>query len=115
MVSDPKQNTVWMFTAERLYEVEVENETRDIWKLYLEREDFENALAHCSNPMQTEQVGFFIVPVCCVYNCMPLYLYVLRNISLFEKVMNVQADKFFQTGQYELAARWVFCEWYLLF
>ncbi|KAG6851223.1 hypothetical protein H0H93_015233 [Arthromyces matolae] len=44
VASDPIRNTYWIYTRESLFELVVGNEDRDVWKIYLEKQQFETAL-----------------------------------------------------------------------
>lgn len=44
MASDPVRRTYWIFTDQSLFEIVIGNEDRDVWKLYLEKGQFETAL-----------------------------------------------------------------------
>lgn len=46
---DRVRNCLFMFSAKSIYQLTIENEGRDIWKAYLEKEDYEQALIHCKN------------------------------------------------------------------
>jgi len=74
MVPDPRKGTVWMFSDRMVFEVEIEKEQRDIWRLYLEKSEYANALAYCETQAQKEHAH------------------------------NAQADFYFNEGSYELAA-----------
>lgn len=43
---DVLRKTYWVYTTFSLYEVLVENEDRDVWKMYLEKKSFEDALMY---------------------------------------------------------------------
>jgi hypothetical protein len=40
-------NEIYLFSTRNLYKLEIKNEDRDVWKAYLEKEEFEKALDHC--------------------------------------------------------------------
>jgi hypothetical protein len=44
MTSDPVRQTYWIFTDQSLFEIVIGNEDRDVWKIYLEKGQFETAL-----------------------------------------------------------------------
>lgn len=71
---DPRKDTVWMYSDRFVFEVEIESEDREVWKLYLDEGKFSQALDYCDTEYQREQVN------------------------------NAQADHHFQQGAYELAA-----------
>jgi len=40
-------NEIYLYSSKGLYKLEIKNEDRDVWKAYLEKEEFEKALDHC--------------------------------------------------------------------
>ncbi|XP_006454639.1 hypothetical protein AGABI2DRAFT_176125 [Agaricus bisporus var. bisporus H97] len=56
MASDPVRRTYWIFTDQSLFEIVVGNEDRDVWKLYLEKGQFETALLFSKTAFQRDQV-----------------------------------------------------------
>lgn len=40
------RRTYWVFTDQSLFELVVANEDRDVWKIYLEKEQFDIALRY---------------------------------------------------------------------
>ena len=40
-------NEIYLYSSKNLYKLEIKNEDRDVWKAYLEKEEFEKALEHC--------------------------------------------------------------------
>ena len=40
------RRTYWVFTDQSLFELVVANEDRDVWKIYLEKEQFDTALRY---------------------------------------------------------------------
>lgn len=44
MTADPVRRTYWVFTDQSLFEIVVGNEDRDVWRIYLEKSQFETAL-----------------------------------------------------------------------
>lgn len=44
MSADPVRRTYWVFTNQSLFEIVVGNEDRDVWKIYLEKGQFDIAL-----------------------------------------------------------------------
>ena len=47
MMYDKSNSCLFLNSAKSIYQLQIENEGRDIWKAYLEKEDYENALNHC--------------------------------------------------------------------
>ncbi|KAI8871565.1 hypothetical protein GQ42DRAFT_120639 [Ramicandelaber brevisporus] len=48
--------TYWIFTPSSIYELIVDREDRDMWKIYLQKKMFDQALAHSSTPSQKDAV-----------------------------------------------------------
>lgn len=46
MTVDPVRKTYWVYTDSSLFELAVGNETRDIWRIYLEKGAFDTALKY---------------------------------------------------------------------
>lgn len=56
LVVDPKQHTFWLFSAENIYEITVDDESRGMWKLVLEQGDLDEAMRLSeSDPDPTSQ------------------------------------------------------------
>ena len=47
MYYDKASNSVWLFSTKSIYQIKINNEDRDVWKGYLENDDFQQALDHC--------------------------------------------------------------------
>lgn len=47
LATDAMMGTYWMFSDRSVFEIIVEKEDRDVWKLYLEENKFDDALRHC--------------------------------------------------------------------
>lgn len=43
---DPVRGTYWIYTNQSIFELSVDNETSDVWKIYLEQGQFEAALEY---------------------------------------------------------------------
>lgn len=56
MSSDPVRRTYWVFTDQSLFEVVIGNEDRDVWKIYLEKGEFDTALRFSKTAHQRDQV-----------------------------------------------------------
>lgn len=55
--NDIHKKTIWAFTDNYIFQYKINNETRDVWKLYLDRGDFEQAKLYCkNNPAQMDLV-----------------------------------------------------------
>jgi hypothetical protein len=46
LAADPVRKTYWVFTDQSLFELVVSNEDRDVWKIYLEKCQFDIALRY---------------------------------------------------------------------
>jgi hypothetical protein len=46
LAADPVRKTYWVFTDQSLFELVVGNEDRDVWKIYLEKCQFDIALRY---------------------------------------------------------------------
>ncbi|XP_066913841.1 vacuolar protein sorting-associated protein 18 homolog isoform X1 [Clytia hemisphaerica] len=54
---DIHRKSMWAFTESYIFQYKINNETRDVWKLYLDRGDFEQAKLYCkNNPAQMDLV-----------------------------------------------------------
>eukprot|EP01083_Nonionella_stella_P161553 529357_1 len=71
---DPSNNTNWCIGQNAIFQVLVEDEDCDIWKIFLEQGNFSEAFVHC------------------------------RGIAQEEIVLNHEADFYFKNGSYSLAA-----------
>jgi hypothetical protein len=63
LVRDATRGTYWLYSQKSLYQVNVTDEDRDVWKLFLQRakkngdaNDFETANQYCKDATQREQV-----------------------------------------------------------
>ncbi|CAG8549918.1 24581_t:CDS:10 [Cetraspora pellucida] len=56
MAIDSVKNTFWIYTDCTIFELIVAKEDRDVWKLYLEKQQFDTALQYCKNPAQRDEV-----------------------------------------------------------
>ena len=71
---DPSRSTVWMYSDLNVFEIVLENEKTNVWRLYLNERKYDSALEYCSTVEQKE------------------------------KVLSAQADHCFDVGSYNLAA-----------
>ncbi|CAO3651138.1 unnamed protein product [Cunninghamella echinulata] len=53
---DNMKKTYWIYTTAAVYELIVHNEDNHVWKLYLEKKDYVNALKYCKNIKQKDKV-----------------------------------------------------------
>ncbi|KAG5718797.1 Vacuolar protein sorting-associated protein 18 like protein [Termitomyces sp. T112] len=56
VTSDPVRRTYWIYTDQSLFELVVGNENRDVWKIYLEKQQFELALDFAKTAAQRDHV-----------------------------------------------------------
>jgi hypothetical protein len=56
MIVDDIKKTFWIFTSLAMYELTINNEERDVWKLYLEKKRYNLALRYCKDPAQKDKV-----------------------------------------------------------
>ncbi|KAI1246813.1 hypothetical protein MGN70_010696 [Eutypa lata] len=54
---DQQKNTFWLFTAQKIFEVVVRDEDRDIWRIMLERQQFDMALKYAHTLSQKDAVA----------------------------------------------------------
>ncbi|KAI1335744.1 hypothetical protein F5Y15DRAFT_408988 [Xylariaceae sp. FL0016] len=54
---DQQKNTFWLFTTQEIFEIVVRDEERDIWKIMLQRQQFDTALQYASTPAQRDAVA----------------------------------------------------------
>ncbi|GAX74136.1 hypothetical protein CEUSTIGMA_g1585.t1 [Chlamydomonas eustigma] len=56
LVKDEVSGSIYAYSDESLYEVTVLQESRDMWKVYLKQQDWDEALKHCSSSSQRDKV-----------------------------------------------------------
>lgn len=56
LVKDDVSGTMYVYSDESLYEVAVLQEARDMWRVYLQQQQWELALRHCSSAAQRDEV-----------------------------------------------------------
>lgn len=54
---DQQKNTFWLFTPQEIFEVVVRDEARDIWRIMLERQQFDMALQYAQTPAQKDAIA----------------------------------------------------------
>ncbi|KAL8907388.1 MAG: hypothetical protein Q9207_001438 [Kuettlingeria erythrocarpa] len=57
LLSDQKKNTFWLFTTQEIYEIVVTEEDRDIWKVMLAAQKFDQASRYARSPAQKDAVA----------------------------------------------------------
>ncbi|KAI8344695.1 Pep3/Vps18/deep orange family-domain-containing protein [Chlamydoabsidia padenii] len=53
---DDTKKTFWVYTSLSMYELVIKNEERDVWKLYLDKKQYNTALQYCKDPAQKDRV-----------------------------------------------------------
>ncbi|KAI7872143.1 Pep3/Vps18/deep orange family-domain-containing protein [Spinellus fusiger] len=53
---DSIKKTFWIYTSVNMYELVIKNEERDVWKLYLEKKQYDTALQYCKDSAQKDKV-----------------------------------------------------------
>lgn len=57
LLTDSMQNTFWLFTGQDIYEIAVDDEDRDAWKVFLQRQMFDEALKYARGSAQKDTVA----------------------------------------------------------
>lgn len=57
ITSDAAQQTYWLHTQSKLFEIVVTDEARELWDVYLKRKDFASAAKHASGQRQIDLVN----------------------------------------------------------
>ncbi|KAL6232141.1 hypothetical protein BDW75DRAFT_25654 [Aspergillus navahoensis] len=57
LVTDAMKGTYWLFTSQDIFEICVQNEDRDVWKIFLQKEKFEEALHYARTSSQKDAVS----------------------------------------------------------
>lgn len=57
LVSDQRKNTFWLFTSSEIFEVVATDEDRDVWKIMLQRQDYDAALRYAKGAVQRDSVA----------------------------------------------------------
>ncbi|KAJ5573658.1 uncharacterized protein N7459_008085 [Penicillium hispanicum] len=56
LLTDLTQNTYWLFTSQEIFEVVANDEDRDVWKVFLKEQKFDEALQYSQNPAQRDAI-----------------------------------------------------------
>ncbi|KAI8983923.1 Pep3/Vps18/deep orange family-domain-containing protein [Mycotypha africana] len=56
MTVDETQRTYWIYTTDAMYELVIQNESRDIWKLFLEKKHYDKALKYATTSGQRNEI-----------------------------------------------------------
>ena len=57
LVADQRKKTFWLFTSQEIFEIGVEDEDRDIWKIMLREQRFDSALRYARGASQKDAVA----------------------------------------------------------
>lgn len=57
LYADAKKNTYWLFTQREIFEVVVTDESRDVWKIMLKNQQFDQASRYAKTPAQKDAVA----------------------------------------------------------
>jgi len=57
LFADPKKDTFWLVTADELFEIRAEEETRDVWKILLKAQQFDEASQFAKTADQKDAVA----------------------------------------------------------
>ncbi|THC94350.1 hypothetical protein EYZ11_006189 [Aspergillus tanneri] len=57
LLTDSMQHTYWLFTSREIFEIVVENEDRDIWKIFLEKQLYDKAFQYARTSAQKDAVS----------------------------------------------------------
>ncbi|KAI4101564.1 MAG: hypothetical protein LQ345_007409 [Seirophora villosa] len=57
LLSDQEKNTFWLFTTQEIYEIVVNDEDRDVWKVMLAAQKFDLASQYARSPAQKDAVA----------------------------------------------------------
>ncbi|KAF7513470.1 hypothetical protein GJ744_008764 [Endocarpon pusillum] len=57
LVADQKKNTFWLFTSQEIFEVVANDEDRDIWKIMLKQQRYDEALRFAKDAFQKDAVA----------------------------------------------------------
>jgi len=76
LAADLTQSTYWMFSDRCVFEILIQDEERDVWRLLLSESDFEGALRHCGEDRRRRDI-----------------------------IHSAQADYLFNKGKFDMAAK----------
>ncbi|KAL3465809.1 Pep3/Vps18/deep orange family-domain-containing protein [Aspergillus heterothallicus] len=57
LVTDAMKQTYWLFTSQEIYEICVQDEDRDVWKIFLQKQKFDQALEYAHTSSQKDAVA----------------------------------------------------------
>lgn len=85
------RKTYWVYTDQSLFELVVDNEDRDVWKIYLHKGQFDVALRYAKVPFH--------------YFTFILITDVVQTAGQRDHVLSAQANAYFNEGRYFQAAQ----------
>lgn len=57
LYKDPLKMSIWCYTSQNVFKYKITREARDVWQMYLDKEEFELAKEYCrDNPAQVDRV-----------------------------------------------------------
>jgi hypothetical protein len=57
LLTDSMQHTYWLFTSKEIFEIVAEDEDRDVWKVFLQKQMFDQALEYARGSAQKDAVA----------------------------------------------------------
>ncbi|RHZ52332.1 vacuolar protein sorting protein DigA [Aspergillus thermomutatus] len=57
LLTDSMQHTYWLFTSQEIFEIVAEDEDRDVWKVFLQKQMFDQALEYARGNAQKDAVA----------------------------------------------------------
>jgi tetratricopeptide (TPR) repeat protein len=57
LLSDRTKNTFWLFTPQEIYEIVAHNEDRDVWRIFLKQQKFDEAIRYARKAAQRDAVA----------------------------------------------------------
>ncbi|KAH8702494.1 vacuolar protein sorting protein DigA [Talaromyces proteolyticus] len=57
LLNDRAKNTFWLFTPQEIFEVVAEDEDRDLWRIFLKEQRFDEALQHAQGSAQRDAIA----------------------------------------------------------
>ncbi|KAI8074843.1 Pep3/Vps18/deep orange family-domain-containing protein [Gongronella butleri] len=95
LTADTRYHTYWLYTTTAIYELVVQHEDSDVWRLFLAKRDFDRALAHCKDPAHTNQVHIAMADhhFATMDYTMAARLYAKTNVTFEQVVLRFMAKK----------------------
>lgn len=94
LATDPVRKTCWMYTESSIYELVVKDEDRDVWKIYLSRQNWDLAKRHAKVSNHTLMAQ--------AHRLTPLLYQTQRQR---DAVLGSEADSYFAAGRYIQSAQ----------